>query len=81
MILVIDRRGGMRCLYGEAIDLSRLGSLTIQRASHVEPDADGVWWAELLPVGGPRLGPFPRRSDALAAEQCWLEHHWLQPLG
>ncbi|MCE9534619.1 MAG: hypothetical protein K8T89_26390 [Planctomycetes bacterium] len=77
MNLVIDPSGGIRCVYGEGIDLSALGSLTITRASYVEPDASGAWWAELLPVGGPRLGPFARRSDALAAEQCWLEAHWL----
>jgi len=29
MILVIDPQGGTRCLYGEMIDLSRLGPLTI----------------------------------------------------
>jgi hypothetical protein len=23
------------------------------------------------------LGPFQRRSDALAAERAWLEAHWL----
>jgi len=78
MNLVIDPHGGVRCLYGEAIDLGSLGALTISRASHVEPDESGAWWAELLPIGGPRLGPFARRSDALAAEQCWLECHWLE---
>ena len=29
------------------------------------------------PVGGPTLGPFARRSDALAQETAWLEAHWL----
>jgi len=77
MNLVIDPHGSVRCLYGEAIDLGSLGALTISRASHVEPNESGAWWAELLPIGGPRLGPFARRSDALAAEQCWLECHWL----
>jgi hypothetical protein len=28
-------------------------------------------------VGGPVLGPFDRRSDALEAERDWLERHWL----
>ncbi len=77
MNLVIDPQGCAHCVYGEAIDLGTLGSLAITRASQVEPDESGAWWAELLPVGGPRLGPFARRSDALAAEQCWLECHWL----
>jgi hypothetical protein len=59
------------------IDLSCLGVPDIRRASHVEPNADGGWWSDLSPVGGPRLGPFGRRSEALAAEQAWLEGHWL----
>jgi len=79
MSLIIDSRGGVRCLHGEAIDLNALGSLTIIRANHVEPDVSGAWWAELLPVGGPCLGPFAHRLDSLAAEQIWLESHWLDP--
>lgn len=77
MRLVIDAKGGVRCLYGEEIDLQSLGSLVICRASHIEPDAEGNWWAELAPVGGPRLGPFARRSQALESEREWLESHWL----
>ena len=58
MRLVVDRGGAVRCLYGEAIDLAALGNVSIRRASHVEPDEQGRWWADLGPVGGPRLGPF-----------------------
>jgi hypothetical protein len=46
--------------------------VAIQRASHVEPDASGAWWADLNPVNGPRLGPFAYRSEALTAEAEWL---------
>ena len=77
MDLVIDPTGRARCVYAEALDLSVLGNLSIRRASHVEPDARGGWWADLSPVGGAVLGPFGRRSEALAAEQLWLEEHWL----
>ena len=77
MLLRIDPGGGVRCVYGEAIDLTVLGAVAIRRASRVEPDAQGRWWAELGPVGGPTLGPFRQRSDALAAERSWLEEHWL----
>ena len=77
MRLVIKPDGSVRCLYDEAVDLSSLGSLTIQRGSHVEPDATGQWLADLAPVDGPVLGPFKRRSEALSAERDWLEKNWL----
>jgi hypothetical protein len=77
MRLVVEPGGRVRCLYGEAVDLAALGVLAIRRASHVEPDSDGAWWADLAPLGGPRLGPFARRSLALDAEVAWLEEHWL----
>lgn len=44
-----------------------------RRASHVEPDGKGGWTADMLPVGGPVLGPFARRDEALAAEIAWLK--------
>jgi hypothetical protein len=44
----------------------------IRRASHVEADKAGRWFADLSPVAGPVLGPFDRRSEALAAEHEWL---------
>ena len=50
MELRIDPSGRVQCLYGEAIDLRSLGSLSIRRASHVEPDENGNWWADLAPV-------------------------------
>jgi hypothetical protein len=78
MLLVIDPNGQVRCLYGEEVDLSALGVLSIRRASHVEPDASGAWWADLAPLVGPRLGPFPCRSHALDAEQNWLHQYWLE---
>jgi len=77
MDLVISPVGDIRCIYGETIDLHSLGTLTIRRASHVEPTPDGRWLADLTPVNGPILGPFDRRTDALTAELSWLEQHWL----
>ena len=52
--------------------LAELGPLTTERASYVEPTADGGWSADLAPVGGPVLGPFPRRDQALSEEVAWL---------
>ena len=79
MQLVIQPDGIVRCVYGETLDLHALGNLEISRGSHVEPDSNGQWFADLSPVAGPRLGPFSKRSDALDAETEWLEHHWLNP--
>lgn len=79
MELCIETSGCARFVYSEALDLSSLGPPTIRRASSVEPDATGFWYADLGQVGGPVLGPFARRSDALHAEQRWLEVHWLVP--
>jgi hypothetical protein len=77
MKLRVQPDGTVRAIYDEAIDLSVLGPATITRASHVEPDDHGRWLADLTPVGGPTLGPFDRRSEALDAERSWLERHWL----
>jgi hypothetical protein len=77
MQMVIEPGGIVRCIYSESINLTVLGSPAISRASHVEPDQQGRWLADLSPVGGPILGPFQVRSEALAAEHSWLETHWL----
>lgn len=77
MEIVIKPDGRLCCLYDETIDLHVFGRLEIRRGSHVEPDENGQWQADLSPVQGPVLGPFDRRSDALAAERRWLELNWL----
>ncbi|MDM4018157.1 hypothetical protein [Roseiconus lacunae] len=79
MELLVCADGNSRCVYSEAIDLSVLGKISIQRGSHVEPDQEGKWIADLSPVNGPQLGPFTNRSEALKAEMDWLREHWLVP--
>jgi hypothetical protein len=74
MELVVDAGGDVRCIYDEALDLRELGQLQITRASHVEPDAEGLWWADMGPSAGPVLGPYRSRSEALAGERGWLIH-------
>jgi len=73
MMLIVDPQAVVRGLYSEDIDLAELGVVAIHRASHVEPDEHGHWWADLSLVGGPRLGPFTQRYAALDAERQWLE--------
>ena len=77
MQLVVQSNGSIRCVYDEQLNLQALGSMNIQRGSHVEPTSDGQWTADLSPVAGPVLGPFTLRTAALAAERQWLEEHWL----
>jgi len=77
-VIVVGVGGSVRARYSESFELAVLGAMSIQRASHVEPDAAGQWWADLSPVGGPDLGPFALRSQALAAENCWLDAHLSQ---
>ena len=77
MHLLVEPTGRVRAIYAEQLDLAALGRPEISRASHVEAGTDGRWSADLRPVGGPVLGPFDRRSDALEAELAWLEANWL----
>ena len=79
MDLIVTPCGDCRCIYSETLDLASLGILQIRRASHVEPNEQGQWMADLSPVGGPMLGPFTNRSAALSAEVAWLHEHWLTP--
>jgi len=77
MIIVVNPDGTLTMVYTEAVDLSEVGPAQYQRASHVEPSSDG-WEADLSPVEpGLVLGPFTKRSEALAAEAAWLDT-WLQ---
>ena len=73
--LFIRRGGAVEFVYAD--DLAALfadDDKTVVRASHVEPLPDGSGWtADLTPVQGPVLGPFPTRAEALAAEAAWLE--------
>jgi hypothetical protein len=79
MQLIVAPDGHVRAIYAEEFPLATLGTHIITRASHVEPDSDGRWRADLSPIQGPILGPFDSRSEALAAEVTWLEAHWLNP--
>jgi hypothetical protein len=75
MLLTIDPQGTTRCLYTEDLPLDALGRVAIRRASHVEPNGLGFWYADI--IDGPTLGPFDFRSEALAAEVDYLERNSL----
>jgi hypothetical protein len=68
--------GTVEFLYEDGLrSLLELGRATIARASHLEPTPDGRWTADLSPRGGPLVGPFVLRQEALDAEREWLERH------
>ena len=77
MKITVDRHGILRTIYSEGLDLCALGKVVIKRASQVEPDTLGLWWADMALSGGPNIGPFVKRSEAVAAEVAWLENHSL----
>jgi hypothetical protein len=73
--IVIGPGGNARGIYDDAFDFACLGETQIRRASFVEPDHQGSWFADLSPVNGPKLGPFSKRGVALEAEIAWLRQH------
>ena len=73
--IIVAPNGMLRFIYDDdlASMLQDIGTLSVKRASHVEPSQDGHgWWADMSPVGGPMLGPFDTRGQALSEETGWL---------
>ena len=75
--LVVATNGETQMIFDDRLDVRSVGCIAIRRGSHVEPTLDGQWTADLSPVDGPTLGPFDKRSEALAAEVAWLQQNWL----
>ena len=86
-ILTFDEKAGVMFVYEDAekvlgdeiLTLLELGDFSTKRASHVEPSRVrkgmtelSAWTADMSPVGGPILGPFSFRYEALKAERDWL---------
>lgn len=80
-VVVITPDGRIVFLWSDDLaGFTELGSAQIRRASHVEPTAEGRWFADLGETGGPIIGDFTLRGDALAAETRWLEKNYLAKL-
>ncbi|MDP6526960.1 MAG: hypothetical protein QGH15_22460 [Kiritimatiellia bacterium] len=59
-----------RCLYTEAIDLSRIGQLSISRATTIEFDNRAQYWRVKDPTGFAMFNS-PSRQECLD----WERHH------
>jgi hypothetical protein len=69
--------GTIKFVYNDDLrGLMTEGKATTKRVSHVEPDDDGKWVADMSPIRpNVMLGPFETRWEALDAERKWLEEH------
>jgi hypothetical protein len=75
-IVVTSSGGTMTFIYHDDLaPLLREGTFDVRRVSEVEPTALGEWTADLSRIGGPVLGPFALRQDALDAEVAWLREN------
>jgi hypothetical protein len=77
ILIFIGADGLLRFVYDDdLLPLLDLGTSAIERASYVEPACRG-WEADLAPSGGPVLGPFATRREALTAEVNWIQREVL----
>ena len=79
-IVVIAADGTLRAMYDDELTESlSMGTLRIRRASHVEFDnAVQAWFVDMRAdalegIEAFRVGPFPKRCEALAWEVAYLE--------
>ena len=77
MKLRITPDGTLHAIAPDSLEFfNRLGNVQVQRVSRVEPvstESGMKWSADLALVGGPVLGPFQKRSEAIQAELEWLD--------
>lgn len=73
--MIFGPDGQCRFIHSDELAEIAPGPLKTKRASHVEPTDQGMWTADMSPVGGPVLGPFGTRGSALVAERMWLVQH------
>ena len=74
----IDEDGGAKAIYSDELAeyFAETGA-KITRASSVEPGLDGKWTVDLTVSGGPVVGGFRLRDDALKYEVEWLKENYL----
>lgn len=76
--LVVEVGGKLKFIYNDELhELLSFGESKITRVSYVEPFGL-CWMADMAPVGGPILGPFDLRQEALDAEVAYIKKHVLE---
>ena len=70
--LIVTPAGAVECLYTEAIDLWKLGDLTVRRATDIAFDNDSQLWTVRDP-GGCALYRHCSREACLTWERDYLE--------
>ena len=74
--IFVETNGSVRCVYTEAVDLSEIGKLYIDRASHVEFDNLAqcwvVTWTEASEMRHSDCAKFLTRTEALQWEEAQL---------
>ena len=83
MVVAFDKEGNATFVHSDEAMRMMMpimkGKPDIRRVSRVEADEDGNFWADLAPVGGPKLGPFPpdQYKEAIRREVEWLEKNYI----
>ena len=70
--LIVTTAGAVECLYTEAIDLWKLGDLSVKRATDIAFDNDSQLW-EVRDTGGGELYRHCSREACLDWERGHLE--------
>jgi hypothetical protein len=73
LIISCNEDGSVQSLYNDSMELQEIGNINIKRASFVEPEGN-LWYADLKPINGPKLGPFKKRTDALNEEHNYINN-------
>lgn len=79
MIIQANADGSVTAIVGSLkeetpIDLETIGRCTVKRQG-VLIEANGEWLADMFLCGGPVLGPFGSRAEAINGEIEWLQNN------
>ena len=76
--IAINNDGSLQMIYSDEMrEILNEGQGSIRRASHVEPELDNTWSADMSPIGGQKLEGFETRESALKAEVEFINQNYL----